>query len=248
MRYFATMAAAGSILLAALPATAEVDRNAQIVLGWGELLDTLNPATTGARDVGPVVVNMFDTLVWLTPDFKLTPHLAKSWSISSDGKTYTFELRDDVTFHDGTPFDAEAVAANIAYITDKNTQSKVALGLLGPCTQATATAKYTVQVSCSQPYAPLLAQFSEPYLAMQSPTAIKKYGPDLGLHPTGSGPFEFVSYQPGQSLVVKRNENYKWGPVSGHGGPPDIAQLTFQLGAQNGRNRRQGNFGLRIAD
>ena len=229
MRYFATMAAAGSILLAALPATAEVDRNAQIVLGWGELLDTLNPATTGARDVGPVVVNMFDTLVWLTPDFKLTPHLAKSWSISSDGKTYTFELRDDVTFHDGTPFDAEAVAANIAYITDKNTQSKVALGLLGPCTQATATAKYTVQVSCSQPYAPLLAQFSEPYLAMQSPTAIKKYGPDLGLHPTGSGPFEFVSYQPGQSLVVKRNENYKWGPVSGHGGPPDIAQLTFQL-------------------
>ena len=195
----------------------------------GGAADSLNPATTGARDVGPLDVNMFDTLVWLTPDFKVTPDLATYWSISPDKKTYTFHLRQGVTFHDGTPFDAAAVVANIDYITDKTTQSKSALGLLGPCASAKATAKYTVELTCTTPYAPLLAQLGEPYLGIQSPTAIKKYGPDLGLHPTGTGPFEFVSYAPNQNLVLKRNEAYKWAPPASETGPPDIAQITFQI-------------------
>jgi Asp-tRNA(Asn)/Glu-tRNA(Gln) amidotransferase A subunit family amidase len=130
----------------------------------------------------------------------------------------------------GTPFDAAAVVANIHYITDKATQSNIALGLLGPCTTATATTQYTVTIGCSTPYAPLLAQLGEPYLGMQSPAAIKQYGKDLGLHPVGTGPFTFVSYTPNQSVVLKRNEDYQWGPAAtNHAGPPDIAQLTFQI-------------------
>jgi peptide/nickel transport system substrate-binding protein len=235
MRLFVPMMlATGGLALMAQAATPAVaatpDRNAKIVVGWAEPPDSLNPATTGARDVGPLDVNIFDTLVWNTPDFKVTPDLATSWSISPDKKTYTFNLRQDVTFQDGTPFDADAVVANIDYITSKTTQSKSALELLGPCTSAKATAKYTVELSCSAPYAPLLVQIGEPELGIQSPTAIKKWGPDLGMHPTGSGPFEFVSYTPNQSLVIKRNDAYKWGPAAtGHSGPPDIAQITFDI-------------------
>ncbi len=96
--------------------------------------------------------NIFDTLVWLTPDFKLTPDLATTWEVSPDGKTYTFTLREDVTFHDGTPFDAAAVVANVDYIADKDTQSKISLSLLGPCATAVATSKYTVQITCTAPY------------------------------------------------------------------------------------------------
>jgi peptide/nickel transport system substrate-binding protein len=222
--------AAAILLLAQQAIAAEPDRDARITVGWGEFIDTLNPGTTGNRDVGPLDVNIFDTLVWLTPDFKVTPDLATKWEISPDGKTYTFTLRDDVTFHDGTPFDAAAVVANINYIADKNTQSKVALGLLGPCTSATATAKYTVQIACATPYAPLLAQLGEPYAGIQSPKAMQDYGKDLGLHPTGTGPFSFVSYTPNQSIVLKRNDAYKWAPpATGHTGPPDIAQITFQI-------------------
>jgi peptide/nickel transport system substrate-binding protein len=222
---------AGVIAALAQPAiAAEPDRDAKIIVGWGELIDTLNPATTGNRDVGPLDVNIFDTLVWLTPDFKVTPDLATKWEISPDGKTYTFTIRDDVTFHDGTPLDAAAVAANVNYVANKDTQSKVALGLLGPCTTATATAKYTLQIACGAPYAPLLAQLGEPYMGIQSPKAMQDYGKDLGLHPTGTGPFSFVSYTPGQSIVVKRNDAYKWAPAAtGHTGPPDIAQITFQI-------------------
>lgn len=207
-----------------------IDRNARLTVGWAEPIDTLNPATTGARNVGPLAINIFDTLTWLTPNFEVTPHLATSWKVSDDSRTYTLVLREDVTFHDGAPFDAEAVVANIAYITNKDTQSKISLGLLGSCQTSKAVAKYTVEISCAQPYAPLLPQLGSPYLGMQSPKAIAQYGKDLGLHPTGSGPFQFVSYEPNQSLVLMRNEAYKWGPAAvNHSGPPNIAQITFQI-------------------
>jgi peptide/nickel transport system substrate-binding protein len=226
----ATLAAS---LAGPAPAAAQgaaADRNARLTVGWAEPIDTLNPATTGARNVGPLVMNIFDTLTWLTPEFQVTPHLATSWTVSDDGKTYTFKLREGVVFHDGAPFDAEAVVANIAYITASDTQSKISIGLLGSCTTARAVEKYTVEFSCSAPYAPLLPQLGSPYLGIQSPRAIAQYGKDLGLHPTGSGPFRFVSYQPNQSLVLARNDAYTWGPPAvRHAGPPNIAQITFQI-------------------
>ena len=228
-----TLFRTGLLALAALslagPGRA-ADRDAKLTVGWAEPIDVLNPALTSARDVGPLLINMFDTLVWLTPDLKATPGLAKSWTVSPDGKTYSFTLRDDVTFHDGAPFDADAVVANVAFITDKKTQSKISLSLLGPCGQATAAAKYTVEFHCSTPYAPLLLQLGEPYLGMQSPKAIQQYGADLAMHPVGTGPFSLVSYTPNQSLIVKRNDDYKWNPpATNHSGPPDIAQITFQI-------------------
>ena len=226
MRPYALLAA----LLLSFPALAAPDKDAKIVVGWASPLDTLNPATTGNRNVGPIDINMFDTLVWLTPDFQLTPGLATKWEVSPDGKTYTFTLREGVTFHDGTPFDAAAVVANFDYITDTTSQSKISLNLIGTCTKAEATAQYTLTVRCSEPYAPLLAQLAEPYLGIQSPAAIKQYGADLGLHPVGTGPFKFVSYTNGQTLVLARNDDYRWNPpATNHQGPPDIAGITVQI-------------------
>ncbi len=220
----------GLAAVLAQPALAEIDKSAKVMVGWAGPFDTLNPATTGARNVGPIAVNIFDTLVWLTPDFELTPGLATKWEVSEDKKAYTFTLKEGVTFHDGTPFDADAVVANFEYIGDKTTQSKISLSLLGSCTMAKAVSKYVVQVNCTRPYAPLLAQLGEPYLGIQSPKAIKEFGQDLGLHPVGTGPFSFVSYVTGQSLVLKRNEDYKWNPeATKFSGPPDIAQITFQI-------------------
>ncbi len=219
-----------SIALCAHVATAqEVDKDAQLVIGWAEPIDTLNPATTGARNVGSLLTNMFDTLVWLNKDFEIEPLLATDWSMSDDGLTYTFNLRDDVTFHDGTKFDAASVVANIEYITGPDTQSKIALGLLGPCKTAKATAEFTVEISCTDPYSPLLAQMGEPYLGIQSPKAIETYGADLGQHPVGTGVFKMVSYEPNQSLILERFEDYNWMSAADHEGPSDIAGITFQI-------------------
>jgi peptide/nickel transport system substrate-binding protein len=203
---------------------------ATLTIGWAEPPDTLNPATTGNRDVGPIDVNIFDTLVWDTPTLKVTPDLATKWVVSPDGKTYTFTLRHGVKFQDGTPFNAQAVVANINYITAKTTQSTISLALLGPCTTATASGQYTVEIHCSSPYAPLLVQLGEPYLGIQSPTAITKYGKNLGNHPVGTGPFKFVSYTPNQSVVLARNPDYNWAPPAvGRKGPASIGKIVFNI-------------------
>jgi ABC-type transport system substrate-binding protein len=108
----------------------------ELTISWAEPPDTLNPATTGARDVQPIIINVFDMLTWVTPDGKVTPDLATSWKTENGGKDYTLQLRKGVKFHDGTPFNAASVVANVKYITDKSTQSISALTLLGPCTSA----------------------------------------------------------------------------------------------------------------
>ncbi|WP_210347633.1 ABC transporter substrate-binding protein [Bradyrhizobium diazoefficiens] len=229
---FASTAAvmATSAMVLSSPMSFAQAAKGSVVVGWESTIDTLNPAATALRDVAPITNNIFDTLVWVTPEFKVTPHLATNWNISDDGKTYTFKLRNGVTFHDGTPFNASAVIANFEYIANKDTKARSAIPALGPCLTAKEVDEFTVQVSCSEPYAPLLTQLGLPYLGIQSPAAIKKYGAELGLHPTGTGPFVFYSYKPNESVVLTRNEKYDWSPPALKvKGPPQIASLTFQI-------------------
>ncbi|MGY3146455.1 peptide/nickel transport system substrate-binding protein [Bradyrhizobium sp. USDA 3397] len=227
-KFEATMFVAAMVAASSVPAAA--DGKGAVVIGWEQAVDTLNPAGTTLRDVGPIVGAIFDTLVWSTPDFKMTPHLATSWEITEGGKLYTFKLRSGVMFHDGTPFNAAAVVANFDYITDKNSKTRSALASLGPCLTAKATDELTLQISCTEPYAPLLATLATPYLGIQSPEAIKNHGADIGLHPTGTGPFVFSSYKPNESVVLTRNDKYDWSPPAlNYKGPPKIASLTFQI-------------------
>ncbi|MGY4601510.1 ABC-type transport system substrate-binding protein [Bradyrhizobium sp. GM22.5] len=100
----------------------------------------------------------------------------------------------------------------------------------GRCLTAKAIDEYTVQISCTEPYAPLLANLATPYLGIRSPEAIKNCGADIGLHPTGTGPFVFSSYKPNESVVLTRNDKYDWNPPAlKYTGPPKIASLTFQI-------------------
>ncbi|MDX6244023.1 MAG: peptide/nickel transport system substrate-binding protein [Frankiales bacterium] len=226
----ALLAACGGGAGASSSSTPQANTSATLTVAWAEQLATLNPATTGMRDVGPIDTNIFDTLVWLDKNDKATPDLATKWTVSPDGLKYDFDLRSGVKFHDGTPFDAKAVVANIDYITNANTASATSLTLLGPCTKAVELAQYKVELQCTKPYGPLLVQLGEPYLGIQSPTAITKYGKDLGSHPTGTGPFMFESYVPNQKLVLARNPDYQWAPPAvGQNGPAKIAKLVFDI-------------------
>lgn len=201
-----------------------------MTIAWSGAPDTLNPASTGDRSVGPIDKNIFDTLTWLTPSQKVEPDLATKWTVSNDDRTYTFTLRRGVKFQDGTPFNAAAVVANIKYVAKPSTKSLVALGLLGPCKSASVVSRYVVAIHCSKPYAPLLAQISESYLGIQSPTALKKYGTNVGNHPVGTGPFELESYTPNQKLVLRRNAGYDWAPAALHeSGPAKLARLTWDF-------------------
>src|SRR6202167_1299470 len=110
-------------------------------IAWAQSPDSLDPALTAEQDVAPVDANIFDTLTWLTPAGAVTPDLATSWSVSSNGETYTFHLRSGVNSRAAPRSTPRAVSPNTAYTRAKSTRSPVALGLLGPSLSATAVSQ-----------------------------------------------------------------------------------------------------------
>lgn len=197
---------------------------------FGVVLDTFNPANTGYTADGWVIRDIFDSLVYETPQGKITPWLATKWKISNGGKTYTFWLRHDVKFQDGTPFNAAAVVYNVHYIENPSTQSKGTVSALGSYKSAKAISKYVFQYNMKSPYSPLLAEWAGWSLGIQSPASIKKYGKQVGNHPVGTGPFMFQSYVRPTTITLVRNPNYHWGPKAiGMTGPAKLDKIVFNV-------------------
>ncbi|MEJ1920921.1 ABC transporter substrate-binding protein [Microbacterium sp. KHB019] len=178
----------------------------------------MDPQTSQLDVSGMVQRAVLDSLVFQEADGSFSPWLAKSWEVSPDSTTYTFELRDDVTFHDGEPFNAEAVKANFDRIVAPETASKQAASMLGADFYEGTTVKgdYTVEVKFSQPYSPFLQAASTANLGFYSPKVLEESadqlaagGPDINV---GTGPFELTEYTPDQELVYTRNPDYTWGP------------------------------------
>jgi len=94
--------------------------------------DTLDPNVTTATDVGRVTRHLFDPLVWQPKPSEFIPGLAAKWEISPTSDQYTFHLRTDVTFHDGTPFNADAVRLTLDRIVNPDLKSQTAFSLIGP--------------------------------------------------------------------------------------------------------------------
>ena len=182
-----------------------------ITIAVFEVIDTLDPGGTGLISTYQVLANMFDPLIWYLPGHGPSdyyPGLAQSYSISSDAKTYTFKLRRDVVFHDGTPFDATAVKATFDHVVSPATHSKSAIGAIGPYKETRIIDPYTVQVVFSQPNAAFLNEMSSPPLCISSPKALAKYGSDYGHHPVGTGPFMLKNWVQGEVVELTRNPSY----------------------------------------
>lgn len=181
----------------------------------------MDPQTSQLDVSGMVQRVVLDSLVFQEADGSFSPWLAEDWTVSEDSTTYTFELRDDVTFHDGEPFDAAAVKANFDRIVDPETASKQAASMLGAdfYDGTTVLGDYTVEVKFSQPYSPFLQAASTANLGFYSPKMLESSadqlaagGPDVNV---GTGPFELTEYTPDQELVYTRNPDYAWGPDGG---------------------------------
>jgi peptide/nickel transport system substrate-binding protein len=192
--------------------------------------DSLDPGVTGLVSVAQIDASIFDTLVYhFANDPKIYPGLASSYQISPDGKTYTFKLRKDVKFQDGTPFNALAVKANFDHIADPATKSKSAIGALGPYQETQVVNDFEAKVVFKAPNLAFRNEMSEPTFGMSSPTALKKYGSKYGNHPVGTGPFTFRSFQNGQQVTVTRNADYRWGPAPLGSGPAKLSGITFRI-------------------
>lgn len=135
---------------------------------------------------------VFDSLVSQGSAGKFHPWLATTWEVSDDYRSYTFHLRKDVTFSDGTRYDASAVKANFDHIVAKSTKSLYAISLLDPYTGTRVVDTYTAKVTFSKPFAPFLKAAATTYLGFYSPKALKADAGQLaagGAADVGSGPF-----------------------------------------------------------
>jgi peptide/nickel transport system substrate-binding protein len=225
-------ASAGGVLIDALgrPAAASAASTKSLTFALFQNPDTLDPAGTSLVSTGQVLLSLFDPLVWYIPGSgggDHVPGLAKSWKVSKDATRYTFQLRDDVTFHDGTHFDAAAVKATFDHIVNPKTKAKSELGSLGPFKQAVVHGKYTVEIVFAQPNAAFTNEMSTIFIS--SPVALKRYGASYGQHPVGTGPFVFKQFVPGQFVKVEQNPKYRWGPKSVHRGPALLSDITFRV-------------------
>ena len=171
-------------------------------------LDTVDPHGQTTTVVYNVVRHVYETLLWYDEKGNLIPWLAERWEVSSDGLTYTFYLRKEVRFHDGTEFDAYAVKVNVDRWLDPTVRVPQR-AQLGPVKGAEVIDKYTVKILLKEPYAPFLRALSS-YLLIASPKVIEKYGNKTITEPIGTGPYKFVSWEKGRRIVLEANDDY-WG-------------------------------------
>ena len=193
--------------------------------------DRLDPNRSGLRPAQIVFFQIFDPLVVRDPkDKSIKPWLAASWSVSPDGKAYTFRLRPGVKFQDGTPLDAAAVKANFDRTHNPALVTRCGGCAVGFYESSDVVNPSTVRVNLKAPWAPFLDATSLFY-RMTSPTAVKKTSDeDFGSHPVGSGPFRFVQWIPNDRIVLERNPGYAWpSPMFQHQGPAYLDRLVFRI-------------------
>jgi ABC-type transport system substrate-binding protein len=194
----------------------------------GTLVYAQNAPITSPDSVNPqgypagyeATYTIYNNLVTFDRDLNIVPALAESWEQSDDGLTWTFTLRQGVTFHDGTDFNADAVAAHIARIQDPATASPNA-NLWAHITEVNVIDDYTIELITEAPFGPMLNYLAHGSGGIVSPTAVEEYGEDYPQHPTGTGPYMLENFTPGTELVLTANENY-WGD------PPQLERIIFR--------------------
>ncbi len=178
-----------------------------LIYGAGADPDSLDPANTDSNTGEAFGHMMNNYLVKFDAKVKIHPDLATEWTQSKDGLTWTFKLRKGVKFHDGTPFNAEAVKYNFERFLGPEKPLKS--GLHDPIIKSVDVVdEYTVRFNLKVPYAFFLNNLAHSASGIVSPAAHKKWGKDLTLHPVGTGPFKFVEWVRGDHVTLVRNDEY----------------------------------------
>ncbi len=197
-----------------------------LIIGIESEADVLDPHRAGGWVTFRINSQIHESLVMEdlsasaknSPVPPIKPGLAESWEISDDGLTYTFHLRKDVKFHDGTDFNSEAVKFNFQRLIDPSFEFYDERGA-GNLTNTVSKIKeiktvdeHTIEILLSEPFSPFIRMLSgSSTVLMLSPDALKKAGTDqYAENPVGTGPFKFAERVRGQKIVLSRNEEY-WG-------------------------------------
>jgi len=189
--------------------TPAISSAAGLIYAYGAEAVSLDVADTIDGPSFDVIYNVHEGLVDFSENGDIVPVLAKNWSLSGDQLQWTFKLRDDVTFQDGTKFNAQAVKFNFDRVMDP-AKAHANLKQWEPYVESVDVVDdYTVRITTKKPYGSLLSLLASDFgKIMNSPTAVEKFGKDYGRNTVGTGPFMLKSWTPGVKLVIEKYPNY----------------------------------------
>jgi peptide/nickel transport system substrate-binding protein len=198
------------VALLAAPASAQ-KHGGSITVGLELDISGFDPLKVGVYDTAALTAAsaIFDTLVYLDDKGEPQPKLALSWTHSDDFKTWTFKLRPGVKFHDGTPFNAEAVKANFERQKDPANKCRCAF-YIAYVHDVQAVDELTLVYNLNDPSVnfPALNAYANQNAAVHSPSAWKSRGDDYNRNPVGSGPYILKSWAAGDRMVLEKNPDY----------------------------------------
>ena len=196
-----------------------------LVVGTASEPGHLNPAITTAGNVHAVTASLFNGLVGLDQNAEPVPELAERWQVSRDGKTITLFLRNDVRWHDGTPFTSADVKFTFEELLLKF-HARTRAGLQEALAEITAPEAHIVRFRFNQPYAPFLRRLDvieAPILPRHIYQGKDPFSGAANNRPVGTGPFRFGSWTRGNNIALTRNEGYF------RKGRPYLERLTFRF-------------------
>ena len=190
----------------------------------------LDPHVGGNYPQALVASQYLEPLVGRDASGAIIPWLATSWTTSPDGLSWDFTLKDGVTFHDGTPFDAAAVRANVLQILDPATKSSTGYLALAKVADVEVVDRLHARFHLSAPDAALLESLSQPWTAMESPAGMAR-GVDANcLQPYGTGPFEVSEWVHQDHITLTRYDGYASPPAdAAHQGPAYLDSILWRF-------------------
>jgi peptide/nickel transport system substrate-binding protein len=206
-------------------------KGGELRVGMADEPDTMDPHRTESSAMWSIGWQLFDTMLISNPEGDIFPSLFDAWELADDSVTYTFTLHPGVTFHDGSPWNAEAAKYNFDRVVDPDTGSILSRDDLGPYASSEVIDDTTLKVTLSEPYGPFLRMLTQMELGVLPATAADMAVEDFGQKPVGSGPFSFVEWVLQDHLTLAANPDYNWAPqdIYAHQGPPHVDQITFKF-------------------
>ncbi len=198
-----------------------------IVIAVQDNFTGMDPHDTNDTLSGSVQKTMLEGLVGFDKNMNVIPVLAEEYFANDDATEFTFKLRQNVIFHDGTPFNAEAVKVNFDRLADPESGLK-RHSLYSLIEKTEVIDEYEVKFTLSEPFGAMINTFAHPAGLIHSPKALEEFGNDVARHPVGTGPFKFVEWKPSEGLEIVKNEDY-W--LEGF---PKVDKITFKPVAENG--------------
>ena len=235
-----------AVFLCAGTALAAPKKGGTLIFGRGGDSVGLDPAYETDGNSFMICDNVFEALVdYKDESTSLEPGLAETWQVAPDGLSYTFQLRKGVKFHDGTPFNADAVVFSIGRMMkernvkffgkgwdipaqDRTPEYWVSMEMDDTIGAVEATGEYTVVFKLKRVEAPFLANMGMDFADIISPTAFMKNPKEFLRNPVGTGPFKFVKWVKDDQIILERNNDY-WDKSAG----PYLDKVVFRSIPEN---------------